>query len=96
MFVAHIHQVRGSRLGEVEIHDVTEAPRKPPVSSGAEIAVSRALCAARRVARRSRRAAPPVRPVREGSAEAGPKRMQAGYRSTRRASVPWGHEDPPS
>ena len=90
MFAAHIHQVRGSRLGEVEIHAVTEAPRKPPVSSGAEIAVSRARWAARRVARRTIRAAPPVRLVRGDSAEAGPEGMQAGYRSTARRSVPWG------
>src|SRR5690606_12514557 len=90
MFAAHIHQVRGSRLGEVEIHAVSEAPRKPPVSSGAAIAERRAPRRARRVVRRSARAAPPVRPVREDSAEAGPKRMGEGYRRTsgRRDALP--------
>src|SRR5690625_7734974 len=41
MLTVHIHQVRGSRLGEVEIQPATEAPRKPPVPSGAAIAARR-------------------------------------------------------
>lgn len=50
MFAVHIHQVRGSRLGEVEIQPAAEAPRNPPVDRGRVIAVRRIRCPVARVA----------------------------------------------
>src|SRR5690625_7886421 len=81
MLTVHIHQVRGSRLGEVEIQPATEAPRKPPVPSGAAIA-----------ARRIRRpvlllALPAIRPalrsvrVRAETDGPVPSAMRGGYRT---------------
>ena len=81
MFTAHIHQVRGNRLGEVEIQAATEAPRKPPVSSGATTATRRARCLVLRVAERSTARAPPASLVMSNSDRAGPERMPAGYRT---------------
>src|SRR5690625_6884575 len=84
MLTVHIHQARGSRLGEVEIQPATEAPRKPPVPSGAAIA-----------ARRIRRpvlllALPAIRPallsvrVRAETDEPVPSAMRAGDRKSTR------------
>src|SRR5699024_3733703 len=98
MFAAHIHQVRGSRLGEVEVHAVTEAPRKPAVSSGAAIARRRALRPVLRVMVRSAAATPPLERAGPEGVRGEPERMRAGYRTApdgrQPISVPWGHEDP--
>src|SRR5699024_717938 len=58
MFTAHIHHVRGSRLGEVEIQAVAAAPRNPAVSRGAAIAERRAR---RPLPRAAARTAPAAR-----------------------------------
>src|SRR5699024_9500540 len=81
MFTAHIHHVRGSRLGEVEIQAVAAAPRSPAVSRGAAIAERRARRPLPRAAARTTPAAhrSHSRGTEEGEAE--PERMRRGYRT---------------
>src|SRR5699024_9235507 len=78
---AHIHQVRGSRLGEVEIQAVAAAPRNPAVSRGAAIAERRARRPLPRAAARTAPAAPRSQSRGPEGEEGRPERMRAGYRT---------------
>src|SRR5690625_388066 len=81
MLTVHIHQVRGSRLGEVEIQPATEAPRKPPVPSGAAIAARRIRVPVLLLARPAIRLAVLTIRVRDETDEPVPIPMRAGYRT---------------
>src|SRR5699024_10713678 len=83
MFTAHIHHVRGSRLGEVEIQAGAAAPRNPAVSRGAAIAERRARRPLPRAAARPAPGAPCSHSRGPEGEEAGPERMRAGYRTGR-------------
>ena len=75
----HIHQVRGSRLGEVAIQEAAEAPRNPPVSSGARRAVRLTCCPVMRPAPRSTEATPLAACPIPVTAVPRPRTMAAGY-----------------
>src|SRR5690625_7325835 len=88
MLTVHIHQVRGSRLGEVEIQPATEAPRKPPVPSGAAIAARRIRRPVLLLALPATRPAPLSVRVRAETHEPVPTAMRAGYRTATGGRMP--------